>query len=74
MKFADKDMLCHNYQGSVKEWILFYLPVLDYFLEDCIQMLNFTPPPSDKKKKKGGGGEDDEDAVEVDVSNCTTSS
>ena len=30
---------------------------LDYFLEDIVQMLDFTPPPSDKKHK---GGRDDE--------------
>ncbi|KAL3871841.1 hypothetical protein ACJMK2_039813 [Sinanodonta woodiana] len=27
-------------------------PVQEYYLEDCIQMLNFIPPPSDKKKKR----------------------
>ncbi|XP_050389474.1 ATP-dependent RNA helicase A isoform X3 [Patella vulgata] len=32
-------------------------PVQDYFLEDCVQMLNFVPPPPDRKRKKGGGGD-----------------
>ncbi|XP_033728682.1 ATP-dependent RNA helicase A-like isoform X2 [Pecten maximus] len=27
-------------------------PVQEYYLEDCIQMLNFIPPPSDKRKKR----------------------
>ncbi|XP_013401683.1 ATP-dependent RNA helicase A-like [Lingula anatina] len=26
-------------------------PVQDYYLEDCVQMLNFIPPPSNKKKR-----------------------
>lgn len=35
--------------------------VPEYFLEDCIQMTNFTPPPMDRKKKDKDeeGGEDD---------------
>lgn len=32
----------------------------DYFLEDIVQMLDFTPPPSDRKRK--GGREDDDGA------------
>jgi len=35
----------------------------DYFLEDLIQMLDFTPPPSDKKHR---GGRDDDDAVDTE--------
>ncbi|GFW90887.1 ATP-dependent RNA helicase A [Trichonephila clavipes] len=31
-------------------------PVQEYFLEDCIQMLNFTPPPSSKKRKRDDEG------------------
>ncbi|GFT52705.1 ATP-dependent RNA helicase A protein, partial [Nephila pilipes] len=27
-------------------------PVQEYFLEDCIQMLNFVPPPSTKKRRR----------------------
>ena len=26
-------------------------PVQEYYLEDCIQMLNFIPPPNDRKKR-----------------------
>ncbi|XP_076321258.1 LOW QUALITY PROTEIN: ATP-dependent RNA helicase A-like [Tachypleus tridentatus] len=37
-------------------------PVTEYFLEDCIQMLNFTPPPNTKKSKS----KKDEDGVEGD--------
>jgi len=36
---------------------------LDYFLEDIVQMLDFTPPPSDKKRK---GGRDDDEAVDTE--------
>jgi len=36
---------------------------LDYFLEDIVQMLDFTPPPSDKKRR---GGRDDDDAVDTE--------
>jgi hypothetical protein len=32
----------------------------DYFLEDIVQMLDFTPPPSDKKRR---GGRDDDDGA-----------
>ena len=32
----------------------------DYFLEDIVQILDFTPPPSDRKRK---GGRDDEEGV-----------
>lgn len=32
-------------------------PVQEYFLEDCIQMVNFVPPPTTKKRKR------DEDQV-----------
>ncbi|GFY54116.1 ATP-dependent RNA helicase A protein [Trichonephila inaurata madagascariensis] len=31
-------------------------PVQEYFLEDCIQMLNFTPPPNSKKRKRDDEG------------------
>uniref|UniRef100_A0A2L2YG33 RNA helicase n=1 Tax=Parasteatoda tepidariorum TaxID=114398 RepID=A0A2L2YG33_PARTP len=27
-------------------------PVQEYFLEDCVQMLNFVPPPSTRKRKR----------------------
>lgn len=37
--------------------------VLDYFLEDIVQMLDFTPPPSDRKRR---GGRDDDDAPETE--------
>jgi len=36
---------------------------LDYFLEDIVQMLDFTPPPSDKKRR---GGRDDDEAVDTE--------
>jgi len=35
----------------------------DYFLEDIVQMLDFTPPPSEKKRKSG---RDDDDAVDAE--------
>ncbi|XP_055621598.1 dosage compensation regulator isoform X2 [Toxorhynchites rutilus septentrionalis] len=35
-------------------------PVEQFYLEDCIEMLNFVPPV-DTKKRKRGGGKDDED-------------
>lgn len=31
----------------------------EYFLEDCVQMLNFMAPPPESKKRKGGGDKDD---------------
>ena len=36
---------------------------LDYFLEDIVQMLDFTPPPSEKKRK---GGRDDDETVDTE--------
>ncbi|XP_054273843.1 ATP-dependent RNA helicase A-like isoform X1 [Macrosteles quadrilineatus] len=33
-------------------------PVQEYFLEDCVQMLNFVPPPDTRKRKSGGDKED----------------
>ncbi len=33
--------------------------ILDYFLEDIIQMLDFMPPPQEKRKGKGRGDDDD---------------
>ncbi|ESO96009.1 hypothetical protein LOTGIDRAFT_116243 [Lottia gigantea] len=50
-------------------------PVQDYFLEDCVQMLNFVPPPPDRKRKRGGesadGPADDEkeENCNVNISN-----
>lgn len=32
----------------------------EYFLEDCVQMLNFVPPPNERKRKGGGGGDKEE--------------
>lgn len=37
--------------------------IVEYYLEDCIQMLNFIPPPNDRKKKKD---KDELDAEEGD--------
>ena len=39
----------------------------EYYLEDAIQIVNFTPPPIDRKKRKssGGGGEAEEEEEEV---------
>ncbi|CAH1795075.1 unnamed protein product [Owenia fusiformis] len=38
-------------------------PVQEYYLEDCIQMLNFVPPPQQRKRKDKGdelvGGDDE---------------
>ncbi|XP_071097710.1 ATP-dependent RNA helicase A-like [Haliotis cracherodii] len=47
-------------------------PVQEYYLEDCIQMLNFVPPPNDRKRKKGGGGGggDDLPGDEEQEENC----
>lgn len=40
----------------------FTLLVVEYFLEDCIQMTKFIPPPKDKKKKdKDEEGTEDDD-------------
>ncbi|XP_064458368.1 ATP-dependent RNA helicase A protein-like isoform X2 [Ornithodoros turicata] len=36
-------------------------PVQDYFLEDCIDILDFVPPPNNKKRRK-----DDDDGIETD--------
>ncbi|XP_012946325.2 ATP-dependent RNA helicase A, partial [Aplysia californica] len=44
-------------------------PVQEYYLEDCIEMLNFVPPPSDRKRKSRGGDDDDEDGGDDDE-NC----
>ena len=41
----------------------------EYYLEDCIEMLQFMPPPNDRNKKKGRGDDDDgEEGGEDDVS------
>jgi ATP-dependent RNA helicase A len=51
-------------------------PIQEYFLEDAIQMVNFTPPPIDRKKKKssGGGGEAEEEEEEENLNLvCDTS-
>lgn len=32
---------------------------VEYYLEDCIEMLNFIPPPPDRKRKR----DRDEDAL-----------
>lgn len=37
----------------------------DYYLEDCIQMLNFKPPIPDKKKKREKDEDDDPDNIEA---------
>ncbi|KAH3778151.1 ATP-dependent RNA helicase A-like isoform X2 [Dreissena polymorpha] len=34
-------------------------PVQEYYLEDCIQLLNFVQPPNDRKKKKDRDEEDE---------------
>ncbi|XP_064617044.1 LOW QUALITY PROTEIN: ATP-dependent RNA helicase A-like [Liolophura sinensis] len=43
-------------------------PVQEYYLEDCIEMLNFIPPPPDRKRKR----DRDEDALggEEEEKNC----
>ena len=38
---------------------------LEYYLEDCIQMLNFIPPPNDRKKKRDRDEEDETGDSEV---------
>ena len=48
-------------------------PVQEYFLEDCIQMTNFTAAPNmrggggNKKNKKSNNDDDDEDGVDDEV-------
>lgn len=48
-------------------------PVQEYYLEDCIQMLNFIPPPNDRKKKRDRDEEDEtgdtEDNMNLVISN-----
>jgi ATP-dependent RNA helicase A len=39
--------------------------ILEYYLEDCIQMLNFIPPPNDRKKKRDRDEEDETGDSEV---------
>ncbi|XP_076436287.1 ATP-dependent RNA helicase A-like isoform X2 [Babylonia areolata] len=39
-------------------------PVQEYYLEDCIQMLNFVPLPNDRKKKSRDEGVDDDEQEE----------
>jgi len=43
--------------------------ILDYFLEDTVQMLDFFPPPSDKKRRDEeevvGEADDDKASKEV---------
>lgn len=39
-------------------------PVQEYYLEDCVQMLNFVPPPNDRRKKNARDDIPDEDDVE----------
>ena len=41
--------------------------VVEYFLEDAIEIVHFIPPPNDRKKKKGGGLEGEEEEEEVCV-------
>lgn len=36
-------------------------PVDQYFLEDCIQLVNFVPPIDNRKRKRGGNGGKDDD-------------
>jgi len=41
----------------------------EYFLEDCIEMLNFVPPHSQlKKHKEKRNNNDDEEAIDLAVS------
>ena len=44
--------------------------LVDYFLEDCVQMLSFTPPPVEKKKKRERDEEEDPEFTEVGVRAC----
>ncbi|XP_070176145.1 ATP-dependent RNA helicase A-like isoform X2 [Littorina saxatilis] len=39
-------------------------PVQEYYLEDCIQMLNFIPQPNDRKRKSRDDAPDDDDQEE----------
>ena len=50
--------------GRVRSGICF---IVEYFLEDAIEIVHFIPPPNDRKKKKGGGLEDEEEEKEVCV-------
>lgn len=45
--------------------------VVDYFLEDAVQMLDFFPPPSEKKRRdeeEVDDGADDKNSREVGLS------
>ncbi|XP_055947285.1 ATP-dependent RNA helicase A-like isoform X2 [Argiope bruennichi] len=39
-------------------------PVQEYFLEDCIQMLNFVPPPNTRKRRREDDGVETEELDE----------
>ena len=42
-------------------------PVQEYFLEDCVEILNFTPPPSVRKGGKNNkNNRDDDEAASFD--------
>ena len=42
-----------------------YVVVTEYYLEDCVQMLNFVPPPNDRRKKNSRDDVPDDDDQEV---------
>jgi hypothetical protein len=51
----DMEYMLYRHGGSnvqIKSMDLIAACISDYFLEDCIQMLNFIPPPNDRKKRK----------------------
>lgn len=45
--------------------------VKQYFLEDCVELVNFHPPPKLKKRGGGRGGDDDDAEVETSGSVAT---
>ena len=68
---------CRDNIGVVKLNGIEYFPLnicfsfVDYFLEDCIQMLNFVTPPNSRKRKHGDDGDDAPAEADVDVSMST---
>lgn len=62
--YQSTDSIDYNFFANVLTLSSMTLQLIsDYFLEDCIELVKFTPPPSRKKKGKGGRDDDDDDAL-----------
>ena len=50
-------------------FIVSWCNFLEYFLEDCVQMLDFVPPLANNRKRKDrrSNNDDDEDGTGMDV-------